>query len=563
MMGKLGLCFNTPPPAMRNVALAAILIGISFLAHSQDKADVILYNGKLITMDEQQLNAQALAVKGRHIIAVGNNETVKKWSGPNTKEINLTGQTVIPGLIDAHLHGIRGGRTFLFETYWFDTKNLPDALNKLSQSAAKKDAEQWVAVAGSWIPEQFAEKRDPTVQELNQALPHHPAYIQSLYDYALLNQKAIETLKLNSPQPDVPAGIVIERDDKGLATGKLRGTIGSFNQLFAQISQTGDVEKNLNAFVRYLNKRGVVGFIDPSAGHEQAYRDFFKLQQQQPLRIRVGYRLSAPPGNETEWFKQRLAFRPAMHDDGRIAFLGFGESLVMAMNDGVRMSSGFTSPAESQQEQLKVLQLAAKEGVAVEIHAYTDDSADAILDVISEVAKSHDIAPLRWSIAHLNTGTPETIARMKKLGLAYSVQMGPYFESPAIERANGKTVAALSSPVQPALEQGVIVAGGTDATRIGVAGVWHAIEYHVTGKALDGSVRHDTRQLSREEALKMYTRNAAWLAFAEQQRGSLQAGKLADFAVLNQDIMAIAPDKLHQTESLLTFVDGQQVYPEQ
>ncbi|MFV0569555.1 MAG: amidohydrolase family protein [Citrobacter portucalensis] len=225
---------------------------------------------------------------------------MKKWSGPNTKEINLTGQTVIPGLIDAHLHGIRGGRTFLFETYWFDAKNLPDALNKLSQSATKKNTAQWVAVAGSWIPEQFAEKRNPTVQELNQAVPQHPAYIQSLYDYALLNQKAIETLKLNSPQPDVPAGIVIERDDKGLATGKLRGTIGSFNQLFAQISQTSDVEKNLNAFVRYLNKRGVVGFIDPSAGHEQAYRDFFKLQQQQPLRIRVGYRLSAPPGNETE-----------------------------------------------------------------------------------------------------------------------------------------------------------------------------------------------------------------------------------------------------------------------
>ena len=563
MMGKMGLCFNTPPPAIRIVMLATLLLGTSFLAYSQSKADVILYNGKLVTMDEQQPTAQAVAIKGRHIVAVGNDETVRKWAGTNTKEINLSGKTVIPGLIDAHLHGIRGGRTFLFETYWFDAKNLPDALNKLSQSATKKNAAQWVAVAGSWIPEQFAEKRDPTIQELNQAVPHNPAYIQSLYDYALLNQNAIDTLKLNSSQPNVPVGIVIERDDKGLATGTLRGTIGSFNQLFAQISQTSDVEKNLNAFVHYLNQRGVVGFIDPSAGHEQAYRDFFKLQQQPPLRIRVGYRLSAPPGNESEWFKQRLAFRPPMHDDGRMAFLGFGESLVMAMNDGVQMSSGFKSSTESHLEQLKVLQFAAREGVAVEIHAYTDDSAAAILDVISEVAKSHDIAPLRWSIAHLNTGTPETIARMKKLGVAYSVQMGPYFESPAIERANGKTVAALSSPVQPALEQGVIVAGGTDATRIGVAGVWHAIEYHVTGKALDGSVRHDTRQLSREDALKMYTLNAAWIAFAEQQRGSLQAGKLADFAVLNQDIMAIPADKLHQTESLLTFVDGQQVYPEQ
>lgn len=563
MMSKMGLCFKTPPPAMRNMALAVMLMGTSSLASAQDKADVILYNGQLITMDEQQPNAQALAVKGQHIIAVGNNEEIKKWSGQNTREINLAGKTVIPGLIDAHLHGIRAGRTFSFETYWFDAKTLPDALSKLSQSAEEKNAAQWVAVVGSWIPEQFAEKRDPTLQELNQALPANPAYVQSLYDYALLNQHAIDALKLNSPTPAIPAGIVIERNDKGFATGKLRGTIGSFNQLFAQISQDNNVGENLNAFIHYLNKRGVVGFIDPSAGQEQAYRDFFKLQQQQPMRMRVGYRLSAPPGNEAEWFKQRLAFRPAVHDDGKISFLGFGESLVLEMNDGVRMSSGFSSSPDAKKEQYKVLQLAAQEGVPVEIHAYTDNSADAILDVISEVAKSHDITQLRWSIAHLNTGTAETIARMKQLGLAYSVQMGPYFESPAIERANGKTVAAQSSPIQPALEQGVIVAGGTDATRIGVAGVWHAIEYHVTGKALDGSVRDEQRRVSREDALKMYTLNAAWLAFAEQQRGSLRAGKLADFAVLDQDILAVAADKLHQTQALLTFVDGQQVYPEQ
>lgn len=129
MMGKMGLCFNTPPPAIRIVMLATLLLGTSFLAYSQSKADVILYNGKLVTMDEQQPTAQAVAIKGRHIVAVGNDETVRKWAGTNTKEINLSGKTVIPGLIDAHLHGIRGGRTFLFETYWFDAKNLPDALN--------------------------------------------------------------------------------------------------------------------------------------------------------------------------------------------------------------------------------------------------------------------------------------------------------------------------------------------------------------------------------------------------------------------------------------------------
>lgn len=157
-----------------------------------------------------------------------------------------------------------------------------------------------------------------------------------------------------------------------------------------------------------------------------------------------------------------------------------------------------------------VATFAAKRGIPLEIHAYTDDSADAILTIFEQVAQQYDLRPLRWSIAHLNTGSPQTLERMRKLGLAYTVQMGPYFEGLAIRDANPPGATDNSPPVRLALDKGLVVAGGTDSTRIGIAGVWHAIEYHITGIASGGSVRKPaSERLTRLEALALYTRHAA------------------------------------------------------
>ncbi|PTA74189.1 amidohydrolase, partial [Bacillus sp. Nf3] len=168
--------------------------------------------------------------------------------------------------------------------------------------------------------------------------------------------------------------------------------------------------------------------------------------------------------------------------------------------------------------------------------------------------------PLRWSIAHLNTGSKHTLQRMARLGLAYSVQMGPYFETTAIHRANSADVAASAAPVNAALELGIPVAGGTDSTRIGVSGVWHAIQFHVDGQPLAGVRRQDDNLISRGAALRMYTRTAAWLSFAENDRGSLAPGKQADFAVLDQPYLTMPAKKIHTIRSLLTFVDGHVVH---
>ncbi|MCY1364885.1 Amidohydrolase family protein [compost metagenome] len=210
---------------------------------------------------------------------------------------------------------------------------------------------------------------------------------------------------------------------------------------------------------------------------------------------------------------------------------------------------------------MKVALFAAERRIPIEIHAYTDDAANAILDVFEAVHKTHPLNDLRWSIAHLNTGSERTLDRMQRMGLAYSVQMGPYFGAPAIREANGAAVAAVSPPTRLAIDKGIMVAGGTDSTRIGVAGVWQAIEYHLTGRSLGGMVQKaDDQLLTREEALRLYARNAAWIGFAEEDRGKLSAGKLADLAVLDKPYMTMPVGEIDTVRSVLTLLGGKFVH---
>ena len=542
---------------------AAALVACATVA-SAEAPDLILYNGALLTMDDGAPTASALAVTGNRIAAVGDDATVRATAGATTRQIELGGKTVIPGLVDTHIHAIRGGQTFTFETYWFDNTTLSGAIDELKAAAAERGPDQWVAVVGSWIPEQFEEARAPTAAELTEALPANPAYVQSLYDYALVNAKGIAALGLDDPQAELPDGIEVVRDASGKATGRINGSIEAFNTLFGQIVPFDAAQRqdSLRTFFATLNGYGLTGVIDPSAGPAEAYEPVFAMDRANALTLRVGYRIPAmAPGNEPEWVRTAMAFRQPQHDSGMVAFVGLGESLVAEMNDGVQMGPGFESPPEAKDRLREVADYAARRRIPIELHAYTDDAASDILDVFEAVAKEQPIDGLRWSLAHLNTGSQQTLDRMARLGMAYTVQMGPYFEGTAIRAANGPEVAAHAPPTRAALDTGLKVAGGTDATRIGVYGVWQAIEYHVTGTSLGGVIQKpEDQRLTREEALRLYTANAAWLGFAEELRGSLSVGKQADVAVLDQPYLTMPADEIDGVRSVLTIVDGKIVH---
>ena len=537
--------------------------GFPFGGDGADEPDLVLVNGEILTMDDGRPRASAIAVTDDEITAVGSSRSVARLAGRHTQTINLRGRTVIPGLVDGHTHAIRGGQTFDQETYWLDARSLDEALGRVTRAASERAPGEWVAVIGSWHPNQFTEKRPPTVADLTEAAPETPVYVQYLYDYALVNEAGIEALGLNSSQaPPVP-GVTVERDANGQATGRLLGGIGPFNTLVASILPASFDERkdSLGHYFGALNRSGVTGLIDDSAGPAASYETLFALSDEGRLTLRAGFRVPAQtPGNESAFFESVMAFRAPRERGGPTPFVGMGESVVFGVNDGVRMGPGFQATPEALAELEEVATLAATRRIPLEIHAYTDDAASQILDVFERVDAVHPIGNLRWAMAHLNTGSLETIARMKALGMAFSVQMGPYFEAPAILEANGPEVATRSA-ARPALDQGLRVAGGTDATRIGDYRVWPAVEFQVTGASLgDAVVRRPDQRMTRMEALRSYTLDSAWLAFDDDDRGSLEKGKLADLAVLDAPYLQVAATRISELRSLLTLRGGEAVY---
>ena len=525
----------------------------------------ILLNGVVLTMDANDRVAEAIAIDGGRIVAVGSNADIRKMAGAGTDIVDLGGRTVVPGLIDTHLHAIRGGQTYKFETYWYDAPTLEAALNQLKSAASRKGLGKWVAVAGSWAPEQFAEGRPPTVEELDTAAPDNPVYVQYLYDYALINGKGMQVLGLDKEGASIP-GIEIERNGQGRPTGKVLGNIGSFSGLFAKISapRAEEAKESLAEYFGTLSSRGVTGIVDAAGGGSGAavYDPLFALWREGRLPLRVGYRVSAQTlGNEAAWYASVLAYLPPLLGDEMLKFIGLGEILVFKVNDGVRSAPGFKAADDGKEELFKVATLAAQRKYPLEVHAYTDDAAKQILDVFERIAQTHDLHDLRWCIAHISTGTIETFERMKKLGLCYSIQMGPYWEAFQIAKTNSLTVASYVPPVKLALKAGLVVVGGTDSTRIGEFNTWRAIEYRITGRPVGKSVQPAADAgLSRLEALRLYTANASWVSFDEKNRGTLERGKAADLAVLDQQYLKIPVEKIHTVKSVLTLTGGKVVH---
>jgi predicted amidohydrolase YtcJ len=529
--------------------------------------ELVLVNGEVLTMDDNLSSARALAISGGRIVAVGSNADVRALANAQTRVVDVEGRTVIPGLIDAHNHNIRGGLTHSRETYWLDSTSLSDALALLTQAAKQRAASDWVAVVGSWDPNQFTERRAPTVAELTAASPTNPAYVQYLYTYALLNESGIRALGLNeSTAPPVP-GLQVERDSSGKATGRLLGNVGSsigpFNQLVAKILLgTPQVQQaSLAGYLAEIASCGVTGSIDASAGPEAAYPVFFAVRDQGQLPLRAGFRVPAQAeGAEASFYESLMAFRAPWESGGLTPFMGMGEFLNYGTFDETRLSPGFEAPASSLADLEAIATLAATLQVPVEAHAYTDDAASQILDIFEKVNQAYPIGNLRWSIAHLTTGTVATVKRMKALGMALGVQMTGYYAAPTILAEDGAAVADRQI-ARIALDEGVLVAGGTDSTRGGDYRVWPALQYQITGASAGNViVRSPDQRLTRMETLKMYTISAAWLAFADTDRGSLEPGKLADLAVLDRPYLQVPATQIGQIRSVLTLLGGSPVY---
>ncbi|WP_035969307.1 amidohydrolase [Bradyrhizobium sp. WSM1417] len=533
--------------------LAILLISCwASLAYAQ-KADLVVTNAKLVTLDPASTIAQALAVRDGKIVAIGSNDAMEGLIGPATRRVDAGGRTIIPGLIDSHIHAVRAGLTYATEVNWIGAKTIPEAMERLRQAAKARPA-AWIIVAGGWSELQFAEKRRPALAEVMSAVPDNPAYIQLFYSAVLMTPKAQQALGMSADQ--LPAGITAASGD---TTGWLNGSIVSISALFDRLPRP-NFEENVagtRQFFTELNRLGVTGIVDPGGFsiYPSHYAALQKLWREKSLSVRVAFSLFAQNvGAEFDEYKSLTPFLPMGFGDDMLRFNGLGERITGAMYNN-------NAPDAAAKDKFReIIRWAAKQGLTVTIHWQEDKSVHHLLDLYDEVNKETPLAPLRWSIAHLDNTSPETLARMKALGVGWTMQDAMYLGGDRIVAQAGEAARSMP-PLVTALRIGVHVGAGTDAHRVASYNPFVALQWMLDGKTVGGlSTRGPDETPSREDALRLYTVGSAWFCFDETRRGTLETGKLADFAVLDRDFLSVPVEQIGATASLLTVVGGKIVY---
>ncbi len=522
-------------------------------------ADTVLFNGKVVTLDAAAPTAEALAVRDGKIIAVGRSADIRNLAGPGTQVIDLAGRAVIPGLIDSHMHAIRAALFYATEVNWIGTHSIPEAMARIKAAAQRAKPGQWIIVAGGWTEQQFQEKRRPTQAELIAAAPDNPVYIQLFYSAALLTPAGFKALNLNS-DADVPPRGKIERDAGGNPTGWIAGDNPTISGLFDKLPLPTFEEsvEGTRQFFRELNRIGITGVSDPGGFNLTAasYQPLFKVWQDRALTVRVVYSLFAQRrGKELEDYQTMTQLLPMGFGDDWLRFNGIGENVAWGMYNN-------DNPTEAQKQQLyEIYKWAASRRMTMTQHWNNNRSVHHLLDVLERVNRETPIAPLRWSIAHLNDASVENLRRIKALGIGWTMQNAMYFNGEAFLKARGNEAMRLIPPVMTALKMGLTVGGGTDAHRVMSYNPFVSLQWMVDGKTVGGTLTRAEEELpSREEALRLYTLGSAWFTHDDGKRGSLAAGKLADLAVLSKDYLTVPIDQIGGIESLLTMVGGRIVH---
>ena len=526
----------------RTALLTVTALAVAWPAWSQN-ADTILVNGKILTVDSRFSTREALAIRDGKITAVGSTSDVMKQAGPQTRVIDLQGRTAIPGLIDSHIHAIRAGQTFTTEVNWVGATSLAEALGRIHEASLTMKPGSWLIVAGGWSAEQFKEKRRPTQADLVAAAPNNPVYVQLNYDWEVMTPAGFKVMGINS-EGDLPRPGRFERDANGNPTGAIEDG-GGFDVAIALFDKlphpTFDEQvAGTKKFFRELNRLGLTGVGDPGGNNlnPDNYQPLFTIWRQGQMTIRIAYSLCGPtPGKEFEELKSLTQMLPQGFGDDMLKFNGIGERITWGMNNNDKPT------ADDKGKYYEILRWAAQKGMPVTMHWQRDETADTLLSIYERVNAEFPIANLRWSVAHLVNASPESLRRMKAMGVGWTIQ-----------RPN-------AASVENAKELGVNMGAGTDAHRVASYNPFTALQWSLVDSKHSGGVRRGPEQTAtREDALRAYTIGSAWFSFDEGKRGSLESGKLADLAVLTKDYMTVPPEQIGSIESLLTMVGGKIVY---
>jgi predicted amidohydrolase YtcJ len=539
--------------------LAALALALSTGAASAETADTVLFNGKILTVDKEFSVREALAIAHGRVLATGTSSAMKQLADDKARLIDLGGRTVIPGLTDGHIHGIRAALTFGTEVNWIGVPSLKEALEKMRSVARTQKPGSWIVVAGGWTEEQFAEKRRPSPQEVAEAAPDNPVYIQHLYDWLLLSPKAMEALNIRS-DADVTPGGSLELDHDGKPTGVIVAGGNVLGKIFDRLPKPTMQQQvdGSRKFFREMNSLGITGIVDGGgvSMYPANYQAVFQLWHDKQLTVRVAYHLCAPkPGSELADLQNLTQLMPQGFGDDMLHFNGPGEILIWAdWTDGDITPDGKAKLAE-------LLRWAASKGYTIQLHWNPDRTVHDLLDIVEDVSRDYPVRDLRWTVLHLYNASEDSLTRMKALGLIWGVQDGLYFGGERLQKEVGVEAAKQMPRIATALKLGLTVAGGTDAHRVSSYNPFVSLQWYLDGTTIGGvQTRGDAEAPSRRQALEMYTRNSAFMANDDDERGTLEPGKFADLAVLSSDYLTAPVKEIGRIRSLLTMVGGGVVY---
>ncbi|WP_337153401.1 amidohydrolase [Pseudomonas protegens] len=530
-------------------------------------ADLILFNGRLHTVDRARPRASAVAIKDGRFIAVGNDAQAMALRGAGTQVIDLMGRTVIPGLNDSHLHLIRGGLNYNLELRWEGVPSLADALRLLKEQALRTPAPQWVRVVGGWNEFQFAEKRMPTLEELNQAAPDTPVFVLHLYDRALLNRAALRVVGYDRNTPNPPGGEIV-RDGNGNPTGMLIARPNAMI-LYATLAKGPKLplEYQVNStrqFMRELNRLGVTSAIDAGGGFQNYPDDYQVINQlaaQQQLTVRIAYNLfTQKPKEELADFKHWTSSVTYGQGDDFLRHNGAGEMLVFSAADFEDFLEPRPDLPQSMEQELEpVVRHLVEQRWPFRLHATYDESISRMLDVFEKVDRDIPFNGLPWFFDHAETISPKNIERVRALGGGIAIQDRMAFQGEYFVERYGAKAAEMTPPIQRMLAEGIPVGAGTDATRVSSYNPWTSLYWMVSGRTVGGLELYP-QGLSRDTALELYTHGSAWFSSEQGKKGQIKVGQLADLVALSADYFSVEEEAIKWIESLLTVVDGKVVH---
>ncbi len=547
-------------------------------AQKKEPADLVLMNGKIVTVDETKPEAKALAVRGDTIVAVGSDKDINPYISETTKKIDLEGKLAIPGLIDSHAHFTSIGQAKM-RLDLMHVRNWDEIVAMVKEATEKAQPGEWI-LGGGWHQEKWEKTPEPNVDSLpyhhslSQVSPDNPVLLSHASGHSsFANAKAMELAEITKETPDPPGGEIV-RDPEGNPIGVFRETAQELvsramsHYLEKRTPEQIDAERRkvVELAVQECLSKGITTFHDASSSFETI--DLFKeFAEEDKLRIRLYVMIRE--GNEQ--LKDHLS-------EYRIIGLGNNHLTVRSIKrliDGALGAHGAwllepytdlpnsvglnTTPVEVIKETARI---AIENDFQLCVHAIGDRGNREVLNVFEEAFKTHpDKKDLRWRIEHSQHLHPDDIPRFGQLGVIPSMQgIHCTSDGPWVFKRLGEKRAAEGAYVwQKLMKTGAVICNGTDAPVEDVNPI-PCFYATVTRKMKDGTVFYPDQRMSREEALRSYTINGAYAAFQEDILGSLTPGKLADITVLSKDIMTVPENEILEAEVLYTIVGGKILY---